>query len=442
MSKLILWLTVIWVPLLIGWQQLNEAKFKKNITVGVTLPPEAQTDAGVQIILDEFRRNTIIATAAVLALAGAAMLMESSYTVTIFMSWTLMAILIPMIPFVLANLRLKDYKKEKGWVQAHQTVFVDTASIENTRTLSPWLFVPPVFISLIPVIYDRDLTVMYLMMAMMCALGWFGYRYLYRNKAEMFNENTDITNALSRMRRYNWGKVWLLLSYAMSFTAAAMSVPAKYQMIAFIAMTVVMTALVAYTFHLEMKTRRIQQKLTADAKGDWYVDEDDHWLLGSFYYNPLDENLIVNNRTGMNTTINMAKPAGKVFMAISALAIIALPFIGLFIDRLGTQPIELTVNETELRTKTGMFHYEIALDDIKDTVLLEELPASLVRKMGTGTDRLLEGRFSSEQYSAMTLLADPTVSPYIIIETREGKIYMFNSRDPEVTRDIYSQLKK
>jgi hypothetical protein len=46
MSKLILWLTVIWVPLLICWQQLNEAKFKKNITVGVTLPREAQSDAG------------------------------------------------------------------------------------------------------------------------------------------------------------------------------------------------------------------------------------------------------------------------------------------------------------------------------------------------------------------------------------------------------------
>ena len=87
-----------------------------------------------------------------------------------------------------------------------------------------------------------------------------------------------------------------------------------------------------------------------------------------------------------------------------------------------------------------MFHYDIALDDIKDTKLLEELPSSLVRKMGTGTDKLLEGRFSSEQYSAMTLLADPTVSPYIIIETEDGKIYMFNSRDPKITQDVYNQL--
>ncbi|MBE6111064.1 MAG: hypothetical protein E7194_11705 [Erysipelotrichaceae bacterium] len=440
MTKLILWLTVIWVPLLICWQQLNEAKFKKNITVGVTLPPEAQSDEGVKTILSEYRRNTIIATAAVMALAVAGIFIDTPYVTTVFMCWTLMAIIVPIIPFVFANLRLKDYKKEKGWVQEHQTVFVDTASVETTRTLSPWLFVPPVFISLIPVIYDRDLIMMYLMVALMCALGWFGYRYLYRNKAEMFNENTDITNALSRMRRYNWGKLWLLLSYAMSFTALAMSVPAKYQAVAFIVMLVIMAALVAYSFRLEMKTRRIQQKLTADAKGEWYVDEDDHWLLGLFYSNPQDQNFIVNNRTGMNTTVNMARPAGKVFMGIAALMLIALPFIGLFIDRLGSQPIELTVNETELRTKSGMFHYEIALDDIKDTELLEKLPSSLVRKMGTGTDKLLEGRFSSEQYSAMTLLADPTVSPYIIIETEDGKIYMFNSRDPKITQDVYNQL--
>lgn len=440
MTKLILWLTVIWVPLLICWQQLNEAKFKKNITVGVTLPPEAQSDEGVKTILAEYRRNTIIATAAVMALAVAGIFIDTPYVTTVFMCWTLMAVIVPIIPFVFANLRLKDYKRQKGWVQEHQTVFVDTASVETTRTLSPWLFVPPVFISLIPVIYDRDLIMMYLMVALMCALGWFGYRYLYRNKAEMFNENTDITNALSRMRRYNWGKLWLLLSYAMSFTALAMSVPAKYQAVAFIVMLVIMAALVAYSFRLEMKTRRIQQKLTADAKGEWYVDEDDHWLLGLFYYNPQDQNFIVNNRTGMNTTVNMARPAGKVFMGIAALMLIALPFIGLFIDRLGSQPIELTVNETELRTKSGMFHYEIALDDIKETELLEKLPSSLVRKMGTGTDTLLEGRFASEQYPAMTLLADPTVSPYIIIETDDGKIYMFNSRDPEITQDVYNQL--
>ena len=440
MTKTILWLTVIWLPALIAWQQLNEAKFKKNITVGVTLPPQAQSDEGVVKILAEYRRNTIIATLCVMALAVIGWVFDTPYMTTVFMSWTLMAILIPMIPYALANLRLKDYKRQKGWVQEQKTVFVDTASVETTRTLSPWLFVPPVFISLIPVIYDRSLIVMYLWLALICAMGWFGYRYLYRNKAEMFNENTDITNALSRMRRYNWGKLWLLLSYAMSFTALAMSVPAKYQVIAFIVMMVVMAALTAYSFHLEMKTRRIQQKLTANEKGEWYVDEDDHWLLGSFYYNPQDENLIVNNRTGMNTTINMAKPAGKVLMAFAALMLIALPFIGLFIDRLGSQPIELTVNETELRTKSGMFHYEIALDDIKDTKLLEELPSSLVRKMGTGTDKLLEGRFSSEQYPAMTLLADPTVSPYIIIETEDGKIYMFNSRDPQATKDIYNQL--
>ena len=37
---LILWLCVIWMPVLMYFMLRNETKFKKNIAVGVTLPYE------------------------------------------------------------------------------------------------------------------------------------------------------------------------------------------------------------------------------------------------------------------------------------------------------------------------------------------------------------------------------------------------------------------
>ena len=220
MTKMILWLSIIWLPAVICWMQLNEAKFKKNITVGVTLPPQAQEDEGVLKILADYRRYTILSSVCVMVLAIVCMLIDTPYMMTLFMIWVLMSIIFPILPFIYTNLKLKDYKKEKGWVQQKRTVYVDTGAIETTRTLSPWLFVPPVIICLITAIIDRSLIMVYLLFAALFTSFWFGYRYLYRNKAEMFNDDSDVTNALSRMRRYNWGKEWLLLSYGIRSAAS------------------------------------------------------------------------------------------------------------------------------------------------------------------------------------------------------------------------------
>lgn len=438
--KAILWLSVIWLPVMIGYMQLNEAKFKKNITVGVTLPESAQKDEGVLKILSDYRKYTILSCVCVMVLAVLCWLIDTPYITTVFMTWTLMSILLPMLPYFYANLKLKDYKKEKGWVQSKRTVYVDTGAVENTRTLSPWLFVPPVILCLIPAVFDRSLIMIYLLFAFMCVSFWFGYRYLYRNKAEMFNEDSDVTNALSRMRRYNWGKEWLLLSWCIALTCVAMSAPAQYQNIAMAVSMILIIGVCIYAFSLEMKARRIQQKLTENSSSEWYVDEDDHWLLGMFYYNPDDTHFIINNRTGLNSTFNLAHPAGKITAAVAAVMIAGLPFIGLSLDRLGTKPIELNVTDTQLTTKTGFYRYEISLDDIAHTELLEELPSSLSRRMGTATDRLFEGTWSSGEYRVIKMLIDPNVSPYILIETSDGKYWLFNSRDSALTQSVYEQL--
>lgn len=46
--RMILWLCVIWVPAMEYIFMANETKFKKNITIGVTLPHEGRTDPEVQ----------------------------------------------------------------------------------------------------------------------------------------------------------------------------------------------------------------------------------------------------------------------------------------------------------------------------------------------------------------------------------------------------------
>jgi hypothetical protein len=71
--------------------------------------------------------------------------------------------------------------------------------------------------------------------------------------------------------------------------------------------------------------RHLQEKLTIDSGKGWYVDEDDKWIWGMFYYNPNDSRFTVNARVGVNATVNLAHPAGKVTMALVALLMFLIP---------------------------------------------------------------------------------------------------------------------
>lgn len=45
--RLILWLSVLWIAPLVSGVLVNDAKFKKNLAVGVTIPPEFQADPDI-----------------------------------------------------------------------------------------------------------------------------------------------------------------------------------------------------------------------------------------------------------------------------------------------------------------------------------------------------------------------------------------------------------
>ena len=68
--RLILWLSVLWIAPLVVGLLVNDAKFKKNLAVGVTIPPEFQADPDIAAHLARFRRQewtlcVILAAAAI-----------------------------------------------------------------------------------------------------------------------------------------------------------------------------------------------------------------------------------------------------------------------------------------------------------------------------------------------------------------------------------------
>lgn len=442
MTKLILWLSTAWLPFLFAYMLLNETKFKKNIVIGVTLPKEAREDSDVLGELASFKRNVWITTGILMVLAAVMYLFSSDYAyMTSWMIWIVLSIVLPYIPYVIANMHLKELKEQKGWKQEKQVVHVNTAVLQGQKWLSPWLFVPPVILCLVPMLFDRQMAVMYVTMALLCASFWFGYRYLYRNKAEMVDDNAELTAVLTQIRRYNWGKMWLLVSYSMAgFCITAML--SCRSMVLSLLFTLVLTVLIVFfALRIEMKTRTMQEKLTAESGSDWYVDEDDHWLGGLVYYNPDDSRMIINHRIGTNSSVNLAHPGGKVFMALSILMFLALPFMGMFFDGAAVKDITLQKDEEKIVCTSGMGSYTVPMTEIDRVELLEELPSDLRRVMGTGTDTLLEGSFASDEIGNVKVNLDPRTGPYLLIRTADGKNYLFGSRTGSQTREIYEDFR-
>lgn len=437
--NLILWGTIFWIAPMMTYMLVNETKFKKNIILGVTLPQEAREDEEVLAVISAFRKYSWMICGLLLLLVPLCILFSGNSTFTYFCFWIALCIALPYIPYIIFNSRLKEIKSRKGWVQEKKIVRVDTSALKGQKWLSPALFVPPVIICLLPAIADREMFLMYLMFAVLCILFWFSYRYLYRNKAEMVDENTELTKALTAVRRYNWGVMWLITSYTMGLYCVSSWVMFRYPkwgMILFIAITVLLCVM---ALRIEMRTRHMQEKLTAQSGSDWYVDDDDHWLFGLIYYNPDDSRVIINNRVGINSTVNAATLPGRIFMILAAVFLLATPFLGVFMDNLGRQEIVITAEEQQIEAKAGMTDYKVSLEEVQEIQILEELPEGLVRKVGTGMDTLLKGRFYSPSTGNVIVMLDPTCGPYILI-TAENQTYLFGTRDSSETEALYEEL--
>jgi len=431
-----LWLTIVWIAPLVCGLLANEAKFKKNIVVGVTLPFEAREDGAVKQTLNRFKIwiYAVCGFLVALAVIGWRAVPES---MSFWLLWIDLCIVLPYVPYVWTNRVLKKLKRQRGWGSAAGQVRVDISVIPQGKWISPWAFLPPVVISLLPLAFSRSMWAMNVTLAVCCILFWLGYRYCYRNKSEMIDGNVELTRVLTRVRQYNWGRMWLLASYSMALLGAGIAASAEsvlWSTVFFVVFTVI---IVAGALWVELSVRRVQEKLTAESGREWYVDEDEHWIGGILYYNTNDSRLVINNRVGMNSSINAAHPVGKILTVLLIVILLALPFAGTFI---GGGDVVLTLDDHAVVGANGRTEYVIELEDVKSVQLMEELPDNMIRNFGTAMPQLLKGDFTASEIGHVKVCLDPAVPPFLLIETTEGKAYLLGSRTDGAVKEVYEVL--
>ena len=170
------------------------------------------------------------------------------------------------------------------------------------------------------------------------------------------------------------------------------------------------------------------------------MDEDDKWIWGQIYYNPDDSRLIVNNRVGVNSTVNVARPMGKVLLGVVVLLLAAMPLLGVWMENMADTPVALEVTEDTLTAIHGRTRYEIDMADIADVELVEQLPY-MTRTNGTALDNVLKGWFTSP-WGRTRVCLDPRTGPWLHIELADGGHYLVGGSDGVSAKTIYETVSK
>lgn len=446
--RLILWSCGIIIIPLLYWQLNNETKFKKNIALGVTLPYVGRTHPETVELLTKFRRVLrwtclgLLISVLVLALLP----MSTGLSLTVWLVWIDVAMVLPFIPYVKCHKKLKALKKEQGWYpDVPRTRVVNlTAAAQQEKPISPVHFLLPLVVSMVPLVWgvvQRDwlMAAIFLTGPVCVLLFWALYRWAMRRRAETVDENETLTQTLTRLRRRAWRRCWVWGSWFMAGVNGSMWLSLSQPVWGLLVMLALTVVFLVLAVGLEFRLRHQQERLTDQSGQDYYVDEDEKWIWGMFYYDPNDTHLVVNNRIGMNTTVNLAKKSGRMILGATAVLMLLLPLWGVWLMAEEQSPVTLTLTETTLEAKHGWDDYEIALEDVAQVELLQEEPAGLRRIAGTAMDTVLKGRYQSDAYDKLTVCMDPRTGPWLLITMENGTMYLVGDGSADV-ENIYDQL--
>ena len=434
----------MWIFLPIVYVSMrNNTICKKGLILSVTLPPEGQRDEEVQVYVAQFRKRLLwTAVWLTAALLPALLFPRVSVVITWAVVWMLAAMFVIFWVYAKGYEGLKAIKRRRGWKTGAPQPAMETAPLKLPKPIKTGWFVLPMILSVLPVIscifdaMDPAWKLLLTINAAMCLFITAGslaiHGLIFRQKPDVVDDNPDRTAALTRARRYNWTKTWLLLSWITGFYSIAVWIG---QGKGFVAITLIYTAaILAVTLATEFAVRRAQHRLNGDAAP--VVDEDDYWIWGQFYYNPHDKKTFINERVGMGMSVNYATPVGKGMAVFTVAVLLALlPLCGwLIADEVAVT--ELSVSSEVIVAQHRNTVYEIPMEDVLEAELLKELPPS-AKLWGTGTEHLLKGDFSVEGYGTAKLCLNPQETPILMIKTADTT-YFLSGEEAEA---IYEQLK-
>lgn len=437
---------------------------KRNLILGVKNREEYRTGETLEVVDKIYAKyrgaglKIVIATCVISCLL--LFLKGMTLATTVWTTFIMVALIAEMIPLSLGNKEMKDLKRRLGLSGETNVTYVDLSNAGAIRTLKMPQVVAPHIVSLLVFLVAllSDLKVIpmehgwtagyfigtgvalmfWLVGAIITAVGY----AMDRSKNEVISRDSTVNANYNRAKKKNMSNYVVMFLWTNAiFTAISIaSFSVAYSEVLFMAsiaiyMLLIMGGMVLYV----LRERKVEEHYAKESKV--FEDDDDHWILGSIYYNPKDKRLNVEKHVGVGGTVNFAHPIGKLIGVLGALSIVATFVAIIMIGMMESTPMKLQIEDGKVICHHLYDEYVIDMDDIEEVKYLDGTGMRMSRVSGVGMDTLLKGNFVVDGQGGCKVFLWRE-NQYIIMIKTSGRTYYVNSSSVEDTMEIYQEIQK
>lgn len=460
MLNIILFISMYPVVFIVYFVMKYSGKNRNGTMFGLCIPKDEQLAEefyrqveNKQVWYQRRMRNTLIIFL-VLPLISLAV-PYFSIQFTIWMFWLLLAIIFFELPCIRVNRELKEWKKS---VQIQEKAkqdninFVEISKVGQVRKVKLFQFLLPTLLSMAAVaasyffhndIYGKRMTWVIAVIAFCTPMFYAAAKWMDRQRTAVVSYDSEVNVNYARAKKQIWNQLWLLCAWINTVFTWGVGMALKKDRFLTGLLWGTIVYIIVITACLLLAVRKANRlELHYEKKIDPMLreEDDDCWIGGILYYNKSDKHIMVETRVGYGTTINAATSGGKVFLAIGAAAILFIPISCLWIILVEFTPIKLNIQEDYLIARQLKNDYKIAVEEISDLELVDELP-ELSKNAGTGMDNLYKGNWHILYAGDCEVFLNPQNEVFLKF-TSEGVLYYMSASDDMQTRTLYEALQE
>lgn len=383
-----------------------------------------------------------------------------SISFAVWMIWLLACTFVIFVPIAKAHdetLAWKEQERKKTSNEADsyqkEVTLTELLGAQETRKIKPVEFLIPSAISLVAIVAGlmmidiRSQWETLLSGATIAAITPLIYVfavYFDRQKTVVISKDSNQNLNYARAKKQIWKSLWIAFAWINTvftwiFTIGLLTYQKNPHFIALIIWGsiiygVILIAVAILTFIKMQKVENIYAKVSEELS-----DTDQYWKWGIIYNNPHDTHVMIEQRIGMGSTINIATKLGKATMAFAIIALLSIPIMCVWLIFEEFTPIHLTLENQTLQAIHLNVDYTIPLESVEKVELLDELP-EFNRIAGSQMDNLEKGKFEIYSEGTCRLFLNPTNEKFLKITTEDDTFY-FSGYDDEETLQIYQMIK-
>ena len=421
---------------------------------------EEKASSAIGRIVSSTRKQALILMICSFVIMGLLMLIpDETVSMTIWVFFIIADLFLLSIPFMRANREMKSLKREIGIKSSSGTVYTDLKGAGAVHALKPVSIIIPNLITalcfLVSLLYDTGMLSLpasgrggsFIMTSMTGTFLFVGLMLIPvafmmdRIRNEVISSDSDTNRNYNRAKKKVFADMFIFMAWANAAVVILYSVMMFFinsDLVLIIQMTVYMLLLMAAIAILAKKSLAIDRRYRKETDID--VDDDDRWILGSFYYNPDDRRLNVAKRMGIGGTINLGHPAGKAIMIVSVLFIAAALVLMAFVSVLGKTNMKVSVENDTLICNMVFDYYKVPLSDISGAEYgAIEKGFSMSRQVGIGMDPVFIGTFIVNGESGCKVFMNVDADSYISFEAG-GDTYYISCDTMQETEELFSKI--